>query len=281
MVRVADGEPDARPVIFTGKSRAELGPAIETRTAAARNVRSWSMSRHGVEEERSRLRGVAHARAGLASRASPAVFASHRLFQVYAGDVRQGRQPRQDIGEFEREVGRCPLRPRSAAASSPTSSVNHMNVPSTPRRASLAPNRSRILCCNSARVMDIRTRRSAAAWGDCSTVRATRPTAPDRAATASWVRGLTGEAKDPWLSRPVMPRVMVTAIKTDNRTTRESAPARARGGMAWRRACFVEASAPWPLGPRSGLPHTRSRPWPTRSASGGVGPQQWPNRQRY
>ena len=69
-----------------------------------------------------------------------------------------------------------------------------------------------------------------------------------RAGCGGWTR----ETKDSWLSRPVMPRVMVTAVKTDNRTTRESAPARARGGMAWRRACYVEASAPWPLGPLFG-----------------------------
>src|SRR5262249_8446430 len=34
--------------------------------------------------------------------------------------------------------------PRRAAANSPTSSMNHMKVPSMPRRASLAPNVSRI-----------------------------------------------------------------------------------------------------------------------------------------
>src|SRR5262249_9956362 len=38
--------------------------------------------------------------------------------------------------------------PRRAAASSPTSSMNHMNVPSTPRRLSLTPYSSRISCCN-------------------------------------------------------------------------------------------------------------------------------------
>src|SRR5262249_17301317 len=41
---------------------------------------------------------------------------------------------------------------RSAADNSPTSSMNHMKVPSTPRRLSLAPYMSRITRCSCARV---------------------------------------------------------------------------------------------------------------------------------
>src|SRR5262249_28543521 len=42
--------------------------------------------------------------------------------------------------------------PRRAPASSPTSSMNHMKVPSAPRRSSLAPYVSRICLCNCASV---------------------------------------------------------------------------------------------------------------------------------
>src|SRR5262245_45042746 len=46
--------------------------------------------------------------------------------------------------------------PRRASDSSPTSSMNHMKVPAVPRLASLAPNVSRIRCCNSVSVIGLR-----------------------------------------------------------------------------------------------------------------------------
>src|SRR5439155_24896287 len=64
--------------------------------------------------------------------------------------------------------------PRSAADSSPTSSMNHMNVPSAPRRPSFSPYMSRMSCCNWPRVMDIGAGGGGRSW-DCSTARGESP----------------------------------------------------------------------------------------------------------
>src|SRR5690348_602324 len=93
--------PEGRKLVAHDVSRG-ASERDATHRAKTPRVTSWatSLRRSGAEYQLRLLARRTRARRLAAAGAADAVLRRHRRFQVYAGDVRQGRQPGEDVGEL-------------------------------------------------------------------------------------------------------------------------------------------------------------------------------------